>query len=102
MEIFRNKGKRNQKINIPSYLNIRQTEIEDFENPFTEAELRLICKLNAGLVKSVAYKFRTNVEYAKCDLDDLESAGTFGLIKAAYKYDVNNKNGASFFTYAYY
>lgn len=76
-------------------------DTEKLQTDLTQQEINLIVKLNMGLVKSIARKHRFSRAFNQIDIEDLEQAGTFGLIKAAHMYDVRNAKGASFYTYAY-
>lgn len=99
--VFTSAKKKKTQVSISNYFTPVKEDREKLESCLTQAQIDLIVKLNMGLVKSIARKHRSSRSFNQIDIQDLEQAGTFGLIKAAHMYDVTNSKGASFYTYAY-
>lgn len=57
-----------------------------------------LIQANTGIINKIAREY--NGINRELDIDDLFQNGVLGLIKAAEKYDFNNKNKAKFITYA--
>lgn len=68
--------------------------------PISGIDSSKIMELNHGSLHYVAQQFREKMWSQGIEYEDLVNVGVFGLRKAIMKYDVNNENNASFFSYS--